>query len=114
MNMTLSDEVNYLRAENQNLKSTIANIASDQFRIDGEDARMTANERKILSVLHSAIGKVVAHRVIYNAVYHDRPDGGPMSDIVKVYVAHLRKKLQHHRIVVDWGIGYRLEKIRGE
>jgi DNA-binding response OmpR family regulator len=107
--MTLGEEIEHLRAEVSTLRQTLAQITSDEFRLPGESGRFTRTERQILCLLASKEGGVIRHEVMWDALYGLRSDDEvPDTNVTKVMVNHIRRKLKKHRIECDWGVGYRL------
>lgn len=79
-------------------------------RVAGANLDMTAREFDVLSFLVRHTGEVVSKRQILDGVWSDEFDGDP--NIVEVYVARLRRKLEQHsrtaHIATVRGAGYRL------
>lgn len=79
------------------------------FAPPNEVARFSASERELLFLLYRARGRTVRHQALWNALYSLRPDINlPNDETVKVFLSKARRKLKHHRIEAEWGVGYRL------
>lgn len=78
--------------------------------IPGSDgSRIGVVKRSIFWLLHDAKGRIVTHRSIWDAVYGIKPEcDWPASDVVKVHVCQLRKKLPGWKIETAHGLGYRM------
>jgi two-component system, OmpR family, KDP operon response regulator KdpE len=79
--------------------------------VDDEEVRLTAIEYKLLAALIENAGKVVTHRHLLQAVWG--PGHGDETQYLRVYMAHLRRKLERDparpRIFrTEAGVGYRL------
>lgn len=81
-------------------------------RMDGRVVKLTPTEYDLLKVLALHAGRIMTHRQLLNQVW-----GGESyedaSQYLRVYIAHLRKKLEDNPamprlIVTEPGIGYRL------
>lgn len=111
-NRTYRDRVAYLEAEIAAMRKTFASLSSPLFNPKitlGEDSHFSPMERRVLSVLHTYMGKFVNHEPLIDVLYGCDPNP-PQDDVIKVYVSKIRKKLTHHDIVCDWGVGYSLIK----
>lgn len=83
---------------------------------DVPDAKFTLGEYGLIKLLLSRANRTMAHESIWTALYAARPESAwPGTEIVKVYVCRLRKKLRGSpwRIINEWGVGYRLERADG-
>ena len=74
--------------------------------------RLTPTESAILQVLARHAGRLVTHKQIFDAVW-GREFGSP-SQYLRVYVTHLRRKLEIEPaspriIITEPGVGYRLQ-----
>ena len=74
--------------------------------------RLTPTESAILQVLARHAGRLVTHRQLFDAVW-GREFGSP-SHYLRVYVTHLRRKLELEPaspklIITEPGVGYRLQ-----
>lgn len=79
-----------------------------EVRVDDQIVELTIKEREILTYLLQNKDRVVARERILNAVWGTQAD--PLTNVVDVYVARLRKKLDPYGklIVTVRGVGYRL------
>jgi two-component system, OmpR family, KDP operon response regulator KdpE len=80
-------------------------------KIGGEEVRLTPTEYSLLRVLVQNAGKVVTHRQLLRTVWGEKAES--QAQYLRVYVTHLRKKLEAHKnaprlIRTEIGIGYRL------
>ena len=79
----------------------------------GEPLHLTPIEYRLLTHLASQPDRVVTHQQLLKAVWG--PSHAEDSHYVRVYMGHLRKKLEADpanpdHIVTEPGIGYRLEE----
>ncbi|TAH37307.1 MAG: response regulator [Planctomycetota bacterium] len=79
--------------------------------LDGEEVHLTPIEYKLLSVLVRHAGKVVTHRQLLEAVWG--PRSGEQNQYLRVYMAHLRRKLEpdlsrSRLFATEAGVGYRM------
>ena len=76
----------------------------------------TPQESRIVDILFSRLGKLTTSNAIIEAMYFDRPEGGPddAESGVKVQISRIRKKLvgKGYRIETHWGQGF--EMLKGE
>jgi two-component system, OmpR family, KDP operon response regulator KdpE len=81
-----------------------------QVRVCGTEVSLTATEYALLRVLAVHAGRVVTHRQLLREVWG--PNAENRSQYLRVYVTHLRKKLERPAgmplIKTEPGIGYRL------
>jgi two-component system KDP operon response regulator KdpE len=78
---------------------------------DGAEIKLTSRELDLLSCLARHPGKVMTHRQLLTAVWG--PAQVEETQYLRVYVGHLRQKLEEHPddpkiILTELGIGYRL------
>jgi two-component system, OmpR family, KDP operon response regulator KdpE len=78
---------------------------------DGVEVKLTSREFDLLSSLARHPGKVMTHRQLLTAVWG--PAHVEETQYLRVYVGHLRQKLEEHPddpkiILTELGIGYRL------
>lgn len=75
------------------------------------DLPLTRSERRLVKLLMDRPNQPVRKKVIYDCIYHDRPDYDelPLQKIIDVFVSKIRKKLppEHGQIETIWGEGYR-------
>src|SRR5690349_11666149 len=86
-------------------------FAARQVRLDGVEVKLTPTEYSLLRVLVQNAGKVVTHRQLLRTVWGEKSES--QAQYLRVYVTHLRKKLQSDSsapslIKTEVGIGYRL------
>jgi two-component system KDP operon response regulator KdpE len=77
---------------------------------DGESIRLTATEWGLLDTLVRHAGKPLTHRQLFRAVWGN--SHGDAQHYLRVYVSHLRRKLeadpyQPRLIITEPGVGYR-------
>jgi two-component system KDP operon response regulator KdpE len=94
-------------------------FASDDLEIDfearkvlsgGKTVRLTPKEFELLRYLVAHAGKPVPHRELLQAVWG--PDYGDQTDYLRVFITHLRKKLERNPaqpryILTEPWVGYR-------
>ncbi|HEY3662089.1 MAG TPA: response regulator [Chthoniobacterales bacterium] len=86
-------------------------FAARQVHLDGREVKLTPTEYSLLRVLVQHAGKVVTHRQLLRTVWGEKAES--QAQYLRVYVTHLRKKLETDRdqpplIKTEVGIGYRL------
>ncbi len=82
--------------------------------VSDEEIDLTPTEYRLLLTLVKNVGRVLTHRQILEEVWG--PDCVGRDHYVRVYMAHLRRKLeddpaQPRYIVTETGVGYRLRNI---
>ena len=80
-------------------------------RVNDQEVNLTATEYALLKVLALHAGKVVTHKQLLREVWG--PNAEERSQYLRVYVAHLRKKIEPANaplklIRTESGIGYRM------
>jgi two-component system KDP operon response regulator KdpE len=80
-------------------------------KVKGNEVKLTATEYALLRLLVRHAGKVLTHRQLLREVWG--PNYVEQSHYLRVYIAHLREKLERHSaqpelIVTEPGVGYRL------
>jgi two-component system, OmpR family, KDP operon response regulator KdpE len=90
-------------------------FAARQVKVAGIEIKMTPTEYSLLRVLVQNAGKVVTHRQLLRTVWGEKAES--QAQYLRVYVTHLRKKLQtsgsgQSLIKTEVGIGYRLSAER--
>ena len=80
-------------------------------RLDGALVHLTPVEWELLKALATQAGKVLTHQQLFHAVWRGR-EHGDAQQYLRVYVAHLRRKLEHdpvrpQHIFTISGVGYR-------
>ncbi|PLZ01091.1 two-component system response regulator KdpE [Burkholderia sp. WAC0059] len=78
---------------------------------DGEPVHLTPIEYRLLATLVRDAGRVLTHRQLLREVWG--PSHVESSHYLRIYMAHLRQKLEHdpaqpEHIVTETGVGYRL------
>ena len=86
-------------------------FAQRRVQIDGEQIELTPTEYKLLITLVRNAGRVLTHRQILEEVWG--PECVGRDHYVRVYMAHLRRKLEDdpaepQYIKTETGVGYRL------
>ena len=79
--------------------------------VNGQDVKLTATEYALLKILAQNAGKVVTHKQLLREVWG--PNSEEHSQYLRVYMTHLRKKLEpansrEKLLRTESGIGYRL------
>jgi two-component system, OmpR family, KDP operon response regulator KdpE len=79
---------------------------------EGAAVHLTPTEWGLLVALVTNAGKTLTHRQLFRAVWGDVH--GDAHQYLRVYVAHLRRKIEHdpvtpRRIITEPGVGYRFE-----
>ena len=79
--------------------------------VKGQEVKLTATEYALLRVLARNAGKVVTHQHLLREVWG--PNAADQSQYLRVYVNHLRKKIELSKnekklLKTESGIGYRL------
>ncbi len=80
-------------------------------KVKGREVKLTATEYSLLKILAQHAGKVVTHKQILREVWGPNAEG--QSQYLRVYMAHLRKKIEipdapEKLLKTESGIGYRL------
>ena len=80
--------------------------------VDGWGIHLTPSERVILAMLFDAKGVVTYDQIYAALTAHNVRGDLPEMQIIKVYVANIRKKLPSFRgkIVTHWARGYSFQK----
>jgi two-component system KDP operon response regulator KdpE len=91
--------------------SLSVDFSARQVKLSGAEIRLTPTEYSLLRVLVQNAGKVVTHRQLLRTVWGEKAE--TQAQYLRVYVTHLRKKLQTSAtapsvIKTEVGIGYRL------
>ena len=79
--------------------------------VNGQEVKLTATEYALLKILAQHAGKVVTHKQLLREVWG--PNAEEQSQYLRVYMTHLRKKLEFTNdrdkfLRTESGIGYRL------
>lgn len=85
---------------------------------DGVTVHLTPTEWSLLAALVANAGRTMTHQQLYDAVWGDGTFG-QAQQYLRVYVTHLRKKIEAvayapKLIVTEPGVGYRFESGEGE
>lgn len=85
-------------------------LARHEVRREGAVIKLTALEFRLLAVLLANAGKVMTHRQLLKAVWG--PDHVADSHYLRIYVGHLRQKLEREpalpsHFLTEIGVGYR-------
>jgi two-component system KDP operon response regulator KdpE len=86
-------------------------LTSRTVKVDGKQIKLTATEYALLQLFVRHAGKVLTHRQILKEVWG--PDYVEQTHYLRVYMAHLREKLEKNPstpelLVTESGVGYRL------
>ena len=86
-------------------------LTSRSVRRKGNEVKLTATEYSLLRLLVKNAGRVLTHRHILREVWG--PTYGEQTHYLRVYIAHLREKLEKDPskpvfILTEAGVGYRL------
>lgn len=90
----------------------VVDLASHRVTRDNMDVKLSATEWALLRLLVRHAGKVLTHRLMLREVWG--PGHEAQTHYLRVYVAHLREKLEAdparpRLILTEPGIGYRLQ-----
>lgn len=90
----------------------VVDLASRHVTVKGKEVSLTATEYNLLKLLVRHAGKVITHRQLLTEVWG--PGAVEQTHYLRVYVAHLREKLeadasQPELIITEPGVGYRLK-----
>lgn len=94
-----------------NSGSLRVDFSARQVKLNGAEIKLTPTEYSLLRILVQNAGKVVTHRQLLRTVWGEKAES--QAQYLRVYVTHLRKKLEPERdaptlIKTEVGIGYRL------
>ena len=86
-------------------------LAARVVKLDDREVHLTATEYSLLRLFIQHAGKVLTHRHLLREVWG--PTAGEQTHYLRVYIAHLRDKLeatpsQPRLILTEPGVGYRL------
>lgn len=87
-------------------------LAQRIVELKGTRIKLTPTEYDLLRILAVSAGKVVTQRQLLQQVWGSLPGDQPGSHYLRVYIGHLRKKLEEDSTRPEWivtepGIGYR-------
>jgi two-component system KDP operon response regulator KdpE len=93
-------------------ENVVVDLATRQVMVKGKAVSLTATEYNLLRLLVRHAGRVITHRQLLTEVWG--PGAVEQTHYLRVYVAHLREKLeadpaQPTLILTEPGIGYRLQ-----
>ena len=74
------------------------------------DYHFTPIQRRIFAFLYGKLGRPVTFSALFDAIYFDRAGELPETDILKVFIFNLRKKIakSEYRIETERGLGFRM------
>lgn len=115
----MSDEIEALKTRIAELElqlSIYEGVAGTDWFLPGPDAvglRLTGQERQILHCLYERRGKNVLTHALERAASLAGRGEDVLANTMKVRICKLRQKLGRTswRIVGEWGLGYRLERL---
>jgi two-component system KDP operon response regulator KdpE len=86
-------------------------LSKRQVSLSEREVHLTPIEYKLLTVLVKNAGRVVTHRQLLREVWG--PNSSEHTQYVRVYMAQLRRKLEHDpsrpvHLLTEPGVGYRL------
>ncbi|GCE00010.1 MULTISPECIES: response regulator [Embleya] len=92
--------------------SFTVDLAAKRVSRDGADVRLTPTEWHLLEVLVRHAGRLVSQRALLQEVWG--PQYGTETNYLRVYMAQLRRKLEHdpshpRHLLTEPGMGYRFE-----
>jgi two-component system, OmpR family, KDP operon response regulator KdpE len=86
-------------------------LEKQEVRVDGKPVHLTPHQFDLLRVLARNAGKLLTHRMLLQEVWG--PSYGTESNLLRVHVAHLRRKIERdparpQYLLTEPGAGYRL------
>jgi two-component system KDP operon response regulator KdpE len=86
-------------------------LEKQEVRVDGKPVHLTPHQFDLLRVLARNAGKLLTHRMLLQEVWG--PTYGTESNLLRVHVAHLRRKIERdparpRYLLTEPGAGYRL------
>ncbi len=86
-------------------------LEKQEVRVEGKPVHLTPHQFDLLRVLARNAGKLLTHRMLLQEVWG--PSYGTESNLLRVHVAHLRRKIEHdparpRYLLTEPGAGYRL------
>jgi two-component system KDP operon response regulator KdpE len=86
-------------------------LEKQEVRVDGKPVHLTPHQFDLLRVLARNAGKLLTHRMLLQEVWG--PTYGTESNLLRVHVAHLRRKIERdparpQYLLTEPGAGYRL------
>ncbi|MBC8496939.1 MAG: response regulator transcription factor [Chloroflexi bacterium] len=90
----------------------IVDLERHEVTARGEEVKLTPTEFNLLAYLMEYAGKVLPHQAILKNVWG--PEYGEETEYLRVYIGHLRQKIEENPskpnyIMTERGIGYRFE-----
>ena len=87
-------------------------FAQHRVTVDGQAVKLTPTEYRLLAYLASNANRVILHRELLRAVWG--PEYGDETEYLRVYIGHLRQKIEIDStnpkyLLTERGIGYRFE-----
>jgi DNA-binding response OmpR family regulator len=74
---------------------------------------LTKTERRLFALFKDAGGRTLSHENLWHHTYAHLPEcDWPESDIIKVIICNMRKKLPEFVFLNSKGIGYRMLPVR--
>ena len=88
-------------------------IAERRIRVKGEQVKLSSTEFRLLALLLENAGRILTHKQILERVWGWEYTGD--SDYVRVYVSHLRQKIEPvpalpRYIITESGVGYSFQQ----
>jgi len=92
------------------VKNLVVDLASRRVTVGGKEVKLSVTEYNLLRLLVRHAGKVITHRQILREVWG--PGHEEDTHYLRVYVAHLREKIeanpaQPELLITELGVGYR-------
>jgi DNA-binding response OmpR family regulator len=101
--------VEFLEEENRTLKAILS--GSDEEIILPPGVHLTARQLQVISTIVARKGDVASKAMIHQALYSDRPDGGPTLLVIDVLISQIRKRVAGaFDIETLHGRGYRISR----
>ncbi len=93
----------------------IMDLEAKTLLVDGDEAKLTPTEYKIVELLMKNLGMVFSAEKIYEMVWHE--ESYAVENTVMVHVRRIREKIEINPkepeyLKVVWGVGYKIEKER--
>ncbi len=97
------------------LGNVVVNLADRAVTRDGLPVHLTPTEWELLRVLVANAGRTMTHQQLFDAVWGRHH--GDAQQYLRVYIAHLRRKLETDAIrpqliLTEGGVGYRFVDVR--
>lgn len=104
----LRERIEYLEAENANLRSELGRVQSDELLTAARRAfDIRPQQARLLLALMD--GRQRSHAALHAVLWSD-PDDGPETNALQVHVSLLRKGLKQHGIGIAtiWAFGFQM------